>query len=214
MSSNTGIKKIFTKLENCINNGNYYEAHQMYRTIYFRYLGQKKYEDLIQLLYEGSKLLLKKQQFTSGADLGILLIDVLIKSNTEPSEIYFDKLSELFHLMTPLMPERDTFRQNAMNWSSLMSSYKTGHPELHKKFAKLYWQEKNYVLARHHYLHTNDGSGCAEMLLDFHQNQGYSNEVDLFITQTVLQYLCLKNKETAKILFKAYTEQHPQINKI
>ena len=34
--NNRGIKKVLSKLENSINNGNYYEAHQMYRTLYFR----------------------------------------------------------------------------------------------------------------------------------------------------------------------------------
>jgi hypothetical protein len=32
-----GIKRVLLKLEISINNGNYYEAHQMYRTLYFRY---------------------------------------------------------------------------------------------------------------------------------------------------------------------------------
>ena len=51
----------------------------------------------------------------------------------------------------------------------------------------LYFSEKNYTLARQHFLYTNDGSGCASMLIELHEHQGYSNEIDLFITQTVLQ---------------------------
>lgn len=32
-----------------------------------------------------------------------------------------------------------------------------------------------------------DGKGCAAMLLEYHVQQGYPSEVDLFITQAVLQ---------------------------
>lgn len=31
-----GIERVLSKLESSINSGNYYEAHQMYRTLYFR----------------------------------------------------------------------------------------------------------------------------------------------------------------------------------
>lgn len=31
-----GVQRVLSKLETSIKNGNYYEAHQMYRTLYFR----------------------------------------------------------------------------------------------------------------------------------------------------------------------------------
>lgn len=76
-----GVPRILGKLENSIKSGNYYEAHQMYRTLYFRcgihdfplnhlynlfknsrYLGQEKYDDLYQMLYNGSILFLEHDQ--------------------------------------------------------------------------------------------------------------------------------------------------------
>jgi Protein of unknown function (DUF410). len=50
--------------------------------------------------------------------------------------------------------------------------------------------EKNYALARYHFLHSTDGSGCATMLVELHRQRGYSSEVDLFIAQAVLQLVC------------------------
>lgn len=47
--------------------------------------------------------------------------------------------------------------------------------------------EKNYVSARQHFVYSKDGSECAAMLVELHQQRGYSNEVDLFIAQAVLQ---------------------------
>lgn len=60
-------------------------------------------------------------------------------------------------------------------------------------------------------MYSKDGSGCAAMLVELHQLRGYSNEIDLFIAQTVLQYLCLQKKVTAREAFDSYTLRHPKI---
>ena len=214
MASNkaAGVQRVLDKLEASVNAGNYYEAHQMYRTLHFRYSMQKKYKELFELLYSGARLLLHKKQLTSGADLSNLVVDVLVKSTEPVSEDHFNKLSELFGLIGPTVPERETFLANALRWSVTGSpEYKTGHPQFHKAVAQIFWREKNYVLARYHFLHSTDGSGFAMMLVEIHTMQGYPSEVDLFITQVVLQYLCLQNKTTAADAFQCYTSKHPHI---
>lgn len=77
----------------------------------------------------------------------------------------------------------------------------------------MYWNEKNYVQAKHHYLYSSDGKGCAKLLIEFQMTQGFCCEVDLFIAQAVLQFLCLSNKSTASQTFNNYTKDHPRINK-
>jgi hypothetical protein len=49
------------------------------------------------------------------------------------------------------------------------------------------------------------------MLIEAHQTLGYPSEIDLFIAQTVLQYLLLHNFHTAYLVFVTYVEQHPKI---
>ena len=49
------------------------------------------------------------------------------------------------------------------------------------------------------------------MLAEYHQARGFNSEVDMFIAQTVLQYLCLKKSLAAATALVAYTEQHPKI---
>ena len=39
------------------------------------------------------------------------------------------------------------------------------------------------------------------MLVEFHLTRGYCSELDLFIAQTVLQYLCLKKSIAASTAF-------------
>ncbi|XP_017881119.1 Golgi to ER traffic protein 4 homolog [Ceratina calcarata] len=210
--NNRSIRRVLTKLEATIDSGNYYEAHQMYRTLYFRLLGQKKYSELLKLLYNGSCILLQHERHASGADLGILFVNVLTQSGTEPSEEYFEKIINLFSLMSPLSPERDVFVQSALRWSIKATEHKIGHPDLHQKIAHVFWKEKNYPMARLHFIYSKDGFGCAEMLVELHEQRGYTNEIDLFIAQVVLQYLCLQNKATAQEVFDYYTTQHPKIN--
>jgi len=52
---------------------------------------------------------------------------------------------------------------------------------------------------------------AGSMLVEFHLTRGYSSELDLFIAQTVLQYLCLKKSIAASTAFLAYTKEHPKL---
>ena len=79
-------------------------------------------------------------QFASGADLGILFIDVLTKSETNPSKGYFDKIVNLLSVMSPSSPERETFIHEALRWSIKGTTHKTGDPDLHKKIAQVFWR--------------------------------------------------------------------------
>ncbi|KAF8774179.1 Golgi to ER traffic protein 4 like protein [Argiope bruennichi] len=209
-----GTERVMKKLQTNIELGQYYEAHQMYRTLYFRYLTQKKYEELITLLYEGSVLFFTHNQHNSGSDLAVLLINVLNESDANVTDEYIDKLGNLFAMMLPDSPERTNFLTTALKWSSkyMVESIAFGHPRLHQSVALTLWKEKNYQQSRYHFIHSTDGHGCATMLIEYHSTKGYPSEVDLFIAQTVLQYLCLKNKSTASTAFHTYTEKHPAVS--
>lgn len=47
------MSRIEEKLELCFKNGNYYEAHQIYRTLYNRMSNQGKWQELQNMLYSG-----------------------------------------------------------------------------------------------------------------------------------------------------------------
>lgn len=206
-----GVSRVLEKLENSIKEGNYYEAHQMYRTLYFRYLTQKKYDELMDLLSKGALLFLENDQQGSGADLGILLLDVLEKSECRAYAEWSQQLSKIFAKISSSIPERDSFLAKAIRWSSADGIH--GHPMLHQNLAQVFWNEKNYSQARYHYLHSRDGQGCARLLIELQSSHGYTAEVDLFIAQAVLQFLCLRNKSTANQTFTSYTQHHPSIKK-
>ncbi|XP_047513297.1 Golgi to ER traffic protein 4 homolog [Pieris napi] len=204
-----GVGRVLEKLEASVNAGQYYEAHQMYRTLYFRFLNQKKYGDLLQLLHSGASILLECDQQGSGTDLAILLLDVLTKSHIKPCEEWIAKIAQLFSKMKPNVVERETFLINAVKWS--MDNNKRGHPLLHKSIAEVYWQENKLTTAYRHFLHSNDGVAFATKLIELHTTKGYKSEIAMFIAQAVLQILCLKNKEMAQEAFKEYTRSHPNL---
>ncbi|XP_045476092.1 Golgi to ER traffic protein 4 homolog [Harmonia axyridis] len=206
-----GVPRILGKLENSIKSGNYYEAHQMYRTLYFRYLGQEKYDDLYQMLYNGSILFLEHDQQISGADLAKLLVDVLVQAGETDVVNWSPKLCNIFSKIDQSNPERETFMSNVIKWSAKDSP--RGNPYLHQCIAEIYWKEKNYSQSRYHYMLSNDGKSCAKMLIEHHVKHGYRSELDLFITQAVLQFLSLKNLETANEAFETYVTLHPWIKR-
>ncbi|KAG8329161.1 Golgi to ER traffic protein 4 [Homalodisca vitripennis] len=120
----------------------------------------------------------------------------------------------LFSMVSPEVAEREVFLGSALRWSSHdHAQFTNGHPSLHQAIAQIFWREKNFVLARYHFLHSRDGTGFATMLVELHRTRGFATEVDLFIAQVVLQYLCLQNKHTANVAFQSYTTQHPAIAK-
>ncbi|EDO48391.1 predicted protein [Nematostella vectensis] len=214
VSRGGGIQRVLQKLNKSIEEGNYYEAHQMIRTLYFRYTSQKKYQDAIELLHNGTLLFFKYKQMGSGTDLAMLMLDCLkAGKDTIDSEC----LQKIISIFKAFDPEADTDRQEFIQKALRITadkdpSQKFGSTDLHHMCARIYWQEKNYGESRYHFLYTQDGFQCASMLVEFATTKGFKSEQDLFVTQTVLQYLCLQNSSTASIVFFKFTNKHPDFS--
>ncbi|RMX41468.1 hypothetical protein pdam_00021717 [Pocillopora damicornis] len=169
-SRSGGTQRVLQKLSKSIEDGEYYEAHQLIRTLYFRYKSQKSYDEALEIVHNGACLLLKhKQEFVTEA--------IKWTSETDPSLKY-------------------------------------GHPELHLMCALSLWKEKNFGDSQYHFLFTSDGQQCAAMLVESATTLGFPGESDLFVTQAVLQFLCLQNPCTANLVFFKYTAQHPDFSGI
>ncbi|XP_028669848.1 Golgi to ER traffic protein 4 homolog [Erpetoichthys calabaricus] len=207
-----GVQRVEGKLRASVEKGDYYEAHQMYRTLFFRYMSQGKYTEARELMYSGALLFFSYNQQNSAADLSMLVLESLEKSDSAIAEYILECLAKLFSLMDPNSPERVAFVSRALKWSA-KGSGKLGHPKLHQLLAITLWKEQNYGESRYHFLHSSDGEGCANMLVEYSTSRGYRSEVDMFVAQAVLQLLCLKNKTGASVVFTTYTEKHPSIEK-
>ena len=118
-------------------------------------------------------------------------------------------LSRLYQLIPCDNIDKPHYLTSGLKWSS--SGSPVGHPRLHQHIAYGLWQMKKYPESRQHFLQSSDGQGCGHMLVEFHQRRGFNSELDLFIAQTVLQYLCLKKLIEAANVFRTYTKNHPNI---
>ncbi|MCJ8738079.1 hypothetical protein PDJAM_G00031500 [Pangasius djambal] len=207
-----GVQRVEGKLRASVERGDYYEAHQMYRTLFFRYTSQSKHAEARELMYNGALLFFSYNQQNSAADLSMLVLEALEKSEAKVEEEILEQLVKLFSMMDPNSPERVAFVSRALKWST-GGSGKLGHPKLHQLLAVTLWKEQNYSESRYHFLHSSDGEGCAQMLVEYSAARGFRSEVDMFVAQAVLQFLCLKNKTSASVVFTTYTQKHPSIEK-
>uniref|UniRef100_A0A914XFY4 Golgi to ER traffic protein 4 homolog n=1 Tax=Plectus sambesii TaxID=2011161 RepID=A0A914XFY4_9BILA len=220
------VSRLEKKLTLCLAEGDFYEAHQIYRTLYYRMADQHKYSELLELLYEGASKFIELNQPASGTDLAELYIEALQKSNTPVSSPVLNQIESLFaKIPAELASEistsgqkvdrRTKFLNNALKWSMDVSKKKEhrtrGHPDLHQRIAGVLWHEHNYEQSRNHFLLSDDGETFASFLIDFHLQCGLRGEVDLFVTQAVLQILCRKKTKTASACFFHYAEKHPGI---
>ncbi|XP_053678340.1 Golgi to ER traffic protein 4 homolog [Anopheles nili] len=211
--SSRGVSRVLAKLEASIESKNFYEAHQMYRTLYFRYLTQGKYLDLLELLYSGSLAMLENEQYSIGADLVLLLIQTLeaTVNDIKAPEHWISRLAWLIGIIKPNIVERETVLEKAIKWSGTTVMSPMGHPLMHKLIAQIMHQENNLPLARYHFSLSKDGENCALLTLQLSQQKGFASEVDLFLAQIVLQQLCLKETAAAADTFAVYVRSHPGI---
>jgi len=208
-----GASRVLAKLKTSLENGNFYEAHQMYRTLYYRYTAQKKHGDVESLLYDGAMALFAKDQGGSGADLSKLYLEnleAMASSGETKDEEKLRRVVRLYTSIPPSLPDKDVFLSQAVKWSSDKQN-PSGHPRLHQLLAYEFWKLKRYPESRHHFLYSSDGSGCGHMLADFHSEKGFLREIDLFIVGTVLQYLTLKKHIAAAVALHSYAQRHPAL---
>uniref|UniRef100_A0A3B3ZWE8 Golgi to ER traffic protein 4 homolog n=1 Tax=Periophthalmus magnuspinnatus TaxID=409849 RepID=A0A3B3ZWE8_9GOBI len=191
-----GVQRVEGKLRASVEKGDYYEAHQMYRTLFFRYMSQAKHAEAKELMYNGALLFFSYNQQNSAADLSMLVLEVLEKSESKSLYELFLGYICLFH------------RTTGQAGSLCVQSTQVVHRGVTGVFL-----EQNYSESRYHFLHSSDGEGCALMLVEYSASRGFRSEVDMFVAQAVLQFLCLKNKSSASVVFSTYTEKHPSIEK-
>ncbi|CAF3647721.1 unnamed protein product [Adineta steineri] len=246
--------RLYDKLEKCKQNKDFYQAHQICRTIFVRLRSSTDETSILKFLFESACYFLEHNQSNSGYDLCKCYIEILNHSKiNDLTDNLIQQICTLYQLLKSYYDERTEFACNALRWSSHIrydeqqdeqlpnirsesnSSFsatifstltesnsteptkrhiyhKSGHPKLHEAFARILWeQEKNYKDSRYHYLRSYDGRSFAIMLIEAHQTLGYPSEIDLFIAQTVLQYLLLRNFHAAYLVFVTYVEEHPKI---
>jgi len=215
--SRGGVERVLSKLKTSLENGNYYEAHQMYRTLYFRYTSQGKFEVLEGMLYDGATTFFSHHQTASAVDLAKLYVELLTAQGVTPTEQHFERISKLYSLIPDENVDKPHYLASSLKWSNREGREGdrggVGHPRLHQHIAYNLWQDKQYRQSTQHFLHSCDGEGCGHMLVEYHSQKGFKSEADIFIARAVLQYLCMKKHLPAALAFHSYTSNHPKIKR-
>ena len=228
--------KLLQRLKLNTSDDSFYETHQLYKTIHFRCITNELVDESIDLIYNGIVYFTIKKQLHCIYDLSKLFIETLKKSPSKvvPESIDADFVSKCKFIHASLkegIEEQNEFTAGILKWSGNLFAQQAaqiksithenalivyqknfGHVDLNRAFALNLWLEKNYVKARYHFLHSTDADSFSQMMIECHHNYGFPSEVELFLTQVVLQLLCLRNLKTAVDFFNHYVKHHSQID--
>lgn len=74
---------ITQRLQNTVAEGNFYEAQQIYKTLYFRYCTSKKLHEARELLISGALTMLQHKQTTCATELSRMLLNLYNEEHTK-----------------------------------------------------------------------------------------------------------------------------------
>lgn len=192
VQASSNATRLVAKLKIAVQNNELYETQQIIRTLYFRL--KDKPEPLIDLLYYGALHLIRNGESISGQDLATLLLETACRRGNKTSDLdTCRKISQLLVNLPDTEAGQAKFIAEALK---LLTPKILNRDLLHNVIATKYWQLKQYVNARYHFLHcanTDNALDVAHLLIEFHLQGGLKSEVDLFITQFILQFLCLQS---------------------
>ncbi|RKP26175.1 hypothetical protein SYNPS1DRAFT_14561 [Syncephalis pseudoplumigaleata] len=203
MATRTGTNKVLLKLKKSVEAGDYYEAHQMYRTVCNRQA--KQYERAIELLSSGATLLLEHKQYSSGVDLSHYLLDVYQQTSTPVNKDTLGLVVALIGKVPSTVKARKQLIAAAIQWTAKHGHAPNGHMELHDYVGHLYRQEGNYAEAEKHFFLGSDRSAAAWGDMLYEGSMGASDITrGNYIARPVLQYLCEKNLSGAQAALTAF----------
>lgn len=205
--SKKSYAKLYKRLISAKSSLEFYETHQLYKTLFNR-LNNNDNVESENLLNEGATFLLANDQSESGADLVMMLLKFYIDKKWTPTDNIIIKLKNYFSLMKKYSNERKNTIIFCHKWLSNDSKYSD---LFNNWIAVVLWKEENYADARYHFMLCGNGVHTAKFLLNFHLSKGYKSERDLFIIQAVLQYLCLEKFASASMTFYVYVNNHPDL---
>ncbi|KAI8991376.1 hypothetical protein BDF20DRAFT_904064 [Mycotypha africana] len=205
--SGKGLEKTLQKLRASVNDGKYYEAQQMYRTVARRYNKQGNFADTIRLLHDGSVLLFQHKQYGSASDLANYMLDTYKLAHTPVDETSLDRIVELLNLFPTADNSRKAFISNAFKWSKNEGNFPEGDPELHDFVGTMLFNEKKFNLAEDHLLLGNNHS--AEVIGKLAYQWAEDEKVQwkgVYLARVVFQYLANKDIHHASLAFQNFVK--------
>ncbi|KAF8402572.1 hypothetical protein HHK36_010658 [Tetracentron sinense] len=222
------------KLAKVANDGNYYGAQQMYKSISARYVSAERYTEALDIIQSGACIQLKHGQVTCGAELAVLFVDTLVKGKFPYDEETLDRVRKIYKKFPQIsVPQHlgddddmqqlsealgaaktrvegcSSFLKAAIRWSAEFGAHRNGSPELHDMLAEyIYSESPELEMAKvsFHFVRGNNPKKFASTLINF-MGKCYPGEDDLAIARAVLTYLSLGNLRDANFLMDEVIKQ-------
>ncbi|RXI09093.1 hypothetical protein DVH24_023237 [Malus domestica] len=215
------------KLEKVVEEGNFYGAQQMYKSISARYVAAQRFSEAVDIFQSGACNQLKHGQVTCGAELAALFVETLVKGRfpyddetlVRVRKIYkafpripvpqqlgdlddMQQLSETLGAAKTCVEGCSSFLKAALKWSKEFGAPRSGAPEIHVMLANyIYFEspEVDMVRVSHHFVRGNNPKEFASTLVNF-MGKCYPEEDDLAIARAILMYLSVGNLRDANNL--------------
>eukprot|EP00808_Paulinella_micropora_P004470 g35314.t1 len=226
------LAKVHKKLDAYFEEGQFYEAQQLYRTLTMRYQARKQFDTAASLAVSGVSSFLEHSQNDVAGDLGLVLLDLWKKQrqhledktqtdgSSEGKDSKGEKAGETatglsdqqvelllsFFAKFPAsgepLPSQLAFMKAAVQLSAELRKSKDGDPRLHLAMAQR-------LLPRdpagfNHFLRSGQPELHGKALAQFALAKGLVGERDLFVARAVLQYLCLEDLDAANCVYSSY----------
>ncbi|XVE75327.1 hypothetical protein DITRI_Ditri12bG0085500 [Diplodiscus trichospermus] len=228
------VQENIDKLEKLINEGNFYGAQQMYKSISARYVSAQRYSEALDLLHSGACLQLKHGQVTCGAELAVLFVETLVKGKIPYDEDILDRVRKIYKVFPQIpVPSNladdddvqelaealgaaktrlegcSSFLRAAIKWSAEFGAHRNGDPQLHAMLAEYIYSESpelDMAKVSYHFVRGNNPKKFASTLVNF-MSKCYPDEDDIAIVRAVLMYLSMGNLRDANYLMDELKRQ-------
>ncbi|KAJ3315279.1 hypothetical protein HDV04_003672 [Boothiomyces sp. JEL0838] len=191
----SGVQKVLLKLRKNVQDGDYYEAYQMYHSVSQRFVKQKKQDQAVQLLMDGIKTMNQYNQHASALDLAERLMELYSSPNTDA----ITHLAQAFYSFPLDSAQCDLFIKSVLKWSK-------NDVNLNHIFGCRYAKEGQYYNAETHLINGTLDSikVLADMELEF-SKLGNMNDAGYYISRACLPLLVMGKYSEAKTCLELYT---------
>ncbi|KRZ07596.1 Golgi to ER traffic protein 4 -like protein, partial [Trichinella zimbabwensis] len=185
--------RFLNRLNVYLSSNRFYEAHQTYRALATRWTQQRKFSSLLPILYESVGKFSEKGQNLIAEDMAGLYVVALKASKSPINCSVISNLKSIFQwmILNCKSDSQERFLNQILEWSLEVSpEYPRGHPDLHRMYVEVYHERCNFHSSIFHIMLTEDGQYIGKYLAECFLKYGVPSELDIFITQFLLRYLC------------------------
>ncbi|KRY52046.1 Golgi to ER traffic protein 4 -like protein, partial [Trichinella britovi] len=202
--------RFLNRLDVYLSSNKFYDAHQTYRALATRWTQQRKFSSLLPILYESVGKFSEKGQNLIAEDMAGLYVAALKASKSPINSSVISNLKSIFQwmILNCKSESQERFLSQILDWSLEVSpEYPRGHPNLHRMYVEVYHEARNFHSSIFHIMLIDDGQYIGKYLAECYSKYAFPSELDIFITQFLLRYLCNDGeKSVASDILNTYFE--------